>query len=78
MYYVVAVIQTDLQILQHWWEKHRTLSGVELSEYARSQKSDPCLNVMGTSYKFHLGQSIAIHLVAGKVCMKFMHVLLVY
>ena len=36
--------------------KHRTLSDVEFSEYARSQKFDPFLVVMGTSYKTHLGQ----------------------
>ena len=38
--------------------KHRTLSDVEVSEYARSPKSDPFLDVMGTSYKLHHGQII--------------------
>ena len=56
IYYVVAVIKTDRQILQNWWDKHRTLSETELSEYARSQKSDPFLDVMGTTYGLHPGQ----------------------
>ena len=76
MYCVVAVIKTNLQILKNWWEKHRTLSDAEFSEYARSQKSDPFLDVMGTSYKLHPSQ-IKCYTFC-RVCMKFMHVLLVY
>jgi hypothetical protein len=56
MYYVVAVIKTDRQILQSWWNKHQTLSDTEFSEYARSQKSDPFLDVMFTTYKLHPGE----------------------
>jgi len=56
IYCVVTVIKTDLQILQNWVEKHRTLSDVEFSEFARSQESDPFLDIMGTSYKLHLCQ----------------------
>jgi hypothetical protein len=56
MYYVLAVIKTERQILQNWWDKYRTLTDIEFSEYARSQKSDPFFDVMGTTYKLHLGQ----------------------
>ena len=62
MYNVVAVIKTDRQILQNWWNKHQTLSDTEFSEYARSQiKSDPFLDVMGTTYKLHPGQIKCYH-----------------
>jgi hypothetical protein len=56
IYCVVAIIKTDLQILQNWWEKHRTLFDDEFSEYARMPTSDIFLDVMGISYKLHLGR----------------------